>query len=119
VPRIHSHHRAFAALASYALFHLVTVFPLSWIRLYSHQSIPQFLGVQMFGAGTRRLGIIASGKIAIDMSAHETLGTLASHDRGVQRVRPHAVGRGPRWAGHLHPPGFSLWAFPTGSGGGC
>src|ERR1700736_251778 len=29
---------AFAALASYALFHLVTVFPLSWIRLYSNQS---------------------------------------------------------------------------------
>ena len=27
---------AFAALASYALFHLVTVFPLSWITLYSH-----------------------------------------------------------------------------------
>src|SRR4030081_1263453 len=42
---------AFAALASYALFHLVTVFPLSRIRLYSNQSIPEFLGVQMFGAG--------------------------------------------------------------------
>jgi hypothetical protein len=30
---------AFAALASYALFHLVTVFPLSWVTLYSDQSI--------------------------------------------------------------------------------
>src|SRR6202023_1666230 len=29
---------AFGALASYALFHLVTVFPLSWILLYSKQS---------------------------------------------------------------------------------
>ena len=27
---------AFAPLASFALFHLVTVFPLSWILLYSH-----------------------------------------------------------------------------------
>jgi MFS family permease len=27
---------ALAALASYALFHLVTVFPLSWLTLYSH-----------------------------------------------------------------------------------
>ncbi len=34
---------AFAALASYALFHLVTVFPLSWITLYSTQSVTEFL----------------------------------------------------------------------------
>src|SRR3954462_1073103 len=30
---------AFAALASYALFHLVTVFPLSWVALYSQQEM--------------------------------------------------------------------------------
>jgi hypothetical protein len=30
---------ALAALASYALFHLVTVFPLSWIQLYDTRSI--------------------------------------------------------------------------------
>src|SRR3954452_12887452 len=41
---------AFAALASYALFHPVTVFPLSWIRLYSSQSISESLDVQIFGA---------------------------------------------------------------------
>jgi len=41
---------AFGALASYALFHLVTVFPLSWIRLYSNQSIPQFLVIEIVGA---------------------------------------------------------------------
>src|SRR5215470_10374168 len=55
---------AFAALASYALFHLVTVFPLSWIRLYSNQSISQFLGIQMIGAALAAVGIIASGRIA-------------------------------------------------------
>lgn len=41
---------AFAALASFALFHLATVFPLSWIAMYSEQSIPEVLGVQMVGA---------------------------------------------------------------------
>ncbi|HEY2255842.1 MAG TPA: MFS transporter, partial [Variovorax sp.] len=41
---------AFAALASYALFHLITVFTLSWITLYSTQSVAEFLVVQMVGA---------------------------------------------------------------------
>ncbi len=67
---------AFAALASYALFHLVTVFPLSWIKLYSHQSIPEFLGVQMFGAGLAAIGIIVSGKIADRYGRRRTLAPL-------------------------------------------
>ena len=68
---------AFAALASYALFHLVTVFPLSWIKLYSHQSIPEFLGVQMFGAALGAIGIIISGRVADRYGRRRTLGTLA------------------------------------------
>jgi MFS family permease len=68
---------AFAALASYALFHLVTVFPLSWIRLYSTQSISEFLVVQMVGAVFAALGIIASGLIADRVGRRRTLGTLA------------------------------------------
>jgi MFS family permease len=68
---------AFAALASYALFHLVTVFPLSWIRLYSTQSISEFLVVQMIGAGIAAVGIVASGRIADRIGRRHTLGTLA------------------------------------------
>ncbi|HVW68857.1 MAG TPA: MFS transporter [Steroidobacteraceae bacterium] len=68
---------AFAALASYALFHLVTVFPLSWIRLYSTQSISEFLGVQMIGAGLATIGIIASGRIADRFGRRTTLGSVA------------------------------------------
>ncbi|MFX8612646.1 hypothetical protein ABTM13_19575, partial [Acinetobacter baumannii] len=37
---------AFAPLASYALFHLVTVFPLSWVLLFTKQSIVSCLIVQ-------------------------------------------------------------------------
>jgi MFS family permease len=68
---------AFAALASYALFHLVTVFPLSWINLYSTQSISEFLVVQMVGAGFAAIGIVASGWIADRVGRRRTLGTLA------------------------------------------
>jgi MFS family permease len=69
---------AFAALASYALFHLVTVFPLSWIKLYTTQSISQFLVVQMFGAVLAAGGIVASGWIADRIGRRRTLGTFAT-----------------------------------------
>jgi MFS family permease len=69
---------AFAGLASYALFHLVTVFPLSWIRLYSNQSVSEFLSVQIVGAGLGAIGIIASGKIADRYGRRRTLASLAA-----------------------------------------
>jgi len=68
---------AFGALASFALFHLVTVFPLSWIHLYSQQSIPQFMGVEIFGAVLGAGGIVASGLIADRIGRRVTLGVLA------------------------------------------
>jgi MFS family permease len=69
---------ALAALASYALFHLVTVFPLSWIQLYDTRSMADFLVVQMCGGGLAILGVLASGLIADKFGRRNTLGTLAA-----------------------------------------
>nr|WP_286666136.1 MFS transporter [Variovorax sp. J2P1-59] len=69
---------AFAALASYALFHLITVFPLSWITLYSNQSVTEFLVIQMIGAVLGAIGIVASGVIADRVGRRQTLGSLAA-----------------------------------------
>ena len=69
---------ALAALASYALFHVVTVFPLSWIRLFSPRSITDFLQLQMIGAGLAAIGIVVSGLIADKVGRRTTLGTLAA-----------------------------------------
>jgi MFS family permease len=69
---------ALAALASYALFHLVTVFPLSWIQLYDTRSTSDFLQIQMWGAGVAALGILASGLIADKVGRRTTLGSLAA-----------------------------------------
>ncbi len=41
---------AFVPLASFALFHLVTIFPLSWVTLFSDRSSGSFLLVQCAGA---------------------------------------------------------------------
>lgn len=68
---------AFAALASYALFHIVTIFPLSWIALYSDQSIVDFLLVQILGGFIAAGGIVASGLIADRIGRARTLGGLA------------------------------------------
>ena len=65
---------AFAPLASYALFHMVTVFPLSWILLFTHQSMGQFLIVQIIGAALAIPSMILSGKIADRYGRRVTLG---------------------------------------------
>lgn len=54
----------FTPLASFAMFHLVTVFPLSWISLYSQHEITSFLLVEMVGALICTGTIIFSGVLA-------------------------------------------------------
>ena len=41
---------AFAPLASFALFHMVTVFPLSWVFLYTQEGPARFLVIEAIGA---------------------------------------------------------------------
>jgi MFS family permease len=110
---------AFAALASYALFHLVTVFPLSWIRLYSHQSITEFLGVQMFGAGLAAIGIIASGKIADRYGRRRTLGTLAVMIAVFSGFAPTLLGGGVAGQDIFILLGFSLLGLSYGQAAGA
>ncbi|MDR3369965.1 MFS transporter [Rhodoferax sp.] len=68
---------ALAALASYALFHLVTVFPLSWITLHDDQSASNILWTQMVGAALAIVGIVASGLISDHFGRRRTLAALA------------------------------------------
>lgn len=68
---------ALAALASYALFHLVTVFPLSWITIYSERSLSGFLMIQMMGAALMAIGVVASGIVADRFGRRRTLGSIA------------------------------------------
>ena len=68
---------ALAALASYALFHLVTVFPLSWISLYSPREVAGFLVIQIIGVALMAVAVVASGLIADKVGRRTTLGTLA------------------------------------------
>jgi MFS family permease len=68
---------AFASLASYALFHLVTVFPLSWVALHGPQYINEVLVVEIAGAVLAILSTIASGLLADRIGRRTTLGLMA------------------------------------------
>jgi MFS family permease len=69
---------AFAPLASFALFHTVTVFPLSWIFLYTHQSPARFMIIEIVGAGVGVAAILASGWLADRTGRRTVLGVTAA-----------------------------------------
>lgn len=69
---------ALAALASYALFHVVTVFPLSWIKLFTQRSVTEFLIIQMIGAALASLGMLLSGVVADRLGRRTTLAWTAA-----------------------------------------
>lgn len=64
---------AAAALASYALFHVVTIFSLSWMVLHAEQSVTDFLIMQIMGAINAAGAIVLSGLIADKLGRTATL----------------------------------------------
>ncbi|WP_296038288.1 MFS transporter [uncultured Agrobacterium sp.] len=55
---------AFVPLASFALFHLVTIFPLAWISLVRREQIGEMLAMQLVGAAVGTVAIVLSGYAA-------------------------------------------------------
>lgn len=86
---------AFAALASFALFHLVTVFPLSWIAMYSDQSMTQVLCVQIVGAFLAAGAIVGSGWLADRFGRRNLLGSMAVLIGLFSFTAPWLLGAGP------------------------
>lgn len=85
---------AFAALASFALFHLVTVFPLSWIALKGTQPIAQVLGVQILGAFLAAGAVMLSGWLADRVGRRTLLGSMAALIALFSLITPWILGEG-------------------------
>lgn len=64
---------AFVPLAAFALFHLVTIFPISWLTLFTDRSPGEFLIVQCSGAIVCAGAIAASGLIADQIGRRNAL----------------------------------------------
>ncbi|CAM4307841.1 MFS transporter [Bordetella tumbae] len=109
---------AFAALASYALFHLVTVFPLSWIAIRESQEIPQVLIVQIIGAVLCIVGVIASGMVADRIGRRTTLGLLAVLISIYALFTPWLLGGGPSAQNAFILIGFVLLGLSYGQASG-
>ena len=69
---------AFAPLATFALFHMVTVFPLSWVFLYTQDGPARFLVIEAVAAMFGVAAIVASGLIADRVGRRTLLGGCAA-----------------------------------------
>jgi MFS family permease len=87
---------AFAPLASFAMFHIVTVFPLSWVTLFTHEHATAFLRIEMLGAVIGILGIMASGVIADRINRRNHLALCALLIAGFSLLAPRLLNGG-RW----------------------
>lgn len=68
---------ALATLASFALFHLITVFPLSWMTMFGEDTVTSILWMQVLGALLAAAAIVFSGKLADRFGRRNTLGSMA------------------------------------------
>ncbi|WP_411832085.1 MFS transporter [Pseudoxanthomonas mexicana] len=110
---------AFAPLASYALFHIVTIFPISWILLYSGQPIAGFLMVQVAGGFLAIGGVLASGVIADRFGRVPTLGALALAIAMFSGFAPTLLGGGPLAQDAFILIGFLLLGLSYGQSSGA
>ena len=69
---------AFAPLASFAMFHMVTVFPLSWVFLFTREGPARFLIIEVIAAAFGIAAIVASGIIADRVGRRTLLGFSAA-----------------------------------------
>ncbi len=86
---------AFAPLASFALFHLVTVFPLSWVMLTTDESPVRFLVIEIVCAGIGIVAVMLSGLIADRVGRRTLLGLSAAAIGAYSGFAPQLLGQGP------------------------
>ena len=69
---------AFAPLASFALFHMVTVFPLSYVFLYTQEVPANFLVIEIAAAFVGLVAVVLSGYLADSFGRRRLLGYSAA-----------------------------------------
>ena len=110
---------AFIPLASFALFHLVTIFPLSYIAIYTDQSTGDFLLMQLGAAVVGAIGIMLSGLIADRIGRRNLLGTCAVLIALFSFVTPMLLGGGEGGETTFVVVGFGLLGLSFGQAAGA
>nr|WP_084164147.1 MFS transporter [Skermanella stibiiresistens] len=110
---------AFVPLASFALFHLVTIFPLSWVTLFSDRSSGGFLLVQCAGAAVGAVAIVMSGIIADRIGRRPLLAICAALIAVFSAVTPWLLGGGSTGQTAFIVLGFGLLGLSFGQASGA
>ena len=79
---------AFVPLGSYALFHLVTIFPLSFVQLFTDGTPESFLELECLGAVSLTIGVVVSGLLADFIGRRTLLGSSAAGVAGFSFAIP-------------------------------
>ncbi len=110
---------AFAPLASFALFHMVTVFPLSWVFLFTRQDPVRFLLIEIVGAAVGVVAVVASGLIADRIGRRYLLGVSAAGIAAFSGFAPQLLNAG--YLGELvfMVAGFALLGLAFGQSSGA
>lgn len=85
---------AFAPLASFALFHVVAVFPLSYVQLFTGTDPLRFLIIEGIGALICVVAIMASGILADRVGRRAVLGVSAALIGAYSGFAPQLLGAG-------------------------
>jgi len=109
---------SFAPLASFALFHLVTVFPLSWVVLYTREAPERFLVIEMIGAVVCILAMLVSGVIADRVGRRAVLGVSAVLIGAYSGFAPQLLGAGAFGETGYMMAGFALLGLAFGQSSG-
>ncbi|WP_235919365.1 MFS transporter [Aureimonas psammosilenae] len=110
---------AFVPLASSALFHLVTVFPLSFVTLFRDGSPVRFLAIEMAGAAVGLLAIIASGMLADRIGRRKLLSVSATLIGAFSLFAPRLLAQGQGGETIYMILGFALLGLAFGQSSGA
>jgi len=108
----------FAPLASFALFHMVTVFPLSWVFLFTSEGPGRFLIIETVAAMFGVLAIVASGRIADRVGRRTLLGASAVAIAAFSGFAPQLLEAGPWGEAFFMLLGFVLLGISFGQSSG-
>ncbi len=110
---------AFTPLATFALFHMVTVFPLSWVYLTTRAEAPAFLGIEIGTSLICLATIVASGAIADRIGRRQLLIVCAIAIAVFALVGPMMLGGGQVGEFAYMVIGFALLGLSFGQSSGA
>jgi len=110
---------AFAPLASFAMFHMVTVYPLSWVFLFTEDRPERFLLIEAVAAVAGAAAIIASGYLADRVGRRAVLGATAAAIAAFSGFAPQLLGAGEAGEVIFMVTGFVLLGLAFGQSSGA